>query len=303
MLSHEINEIKISIIIPVYNRAKLIQSTLKSIINQTYTNFECIIVDDFSTDNIQEDFFSWRLDHRFKLILNNRTKGAQGARNTGIINSLGTYICLFDSDNFMESNFLQEHVHNLSKKEGEYISVCHSQFYNPKLERVAQDALNFSSDWVLPDGEIFISLLKGETYVDYNNLLFPKSIIDKIGYLDEEIVSFQELDFAIRAAKHVPFKLINKVLVKYVVGSEDSISGNLKSSRGRVQILIKHKTSYLENGLKIDFHIQLEFAIKALFYNKNYSYFFALIFKEQIVKKIFFRILKNKVFESINNRN
>jgi glycosyltransferase involved in cell wall biosynthesis len=292
----------ISIIIPVYNRSGIIQNTLKSILNQTYTEFECIVVDDFSTDSIYKDFSGWKLDSRFKLIRNKRSKGAQGARNTGILNSRGEYICLFDSDNFMESDFLQEHIINLSNSEVESISVCHSQFYNPKLERLAQDALNFPSDWVLPDGDIFLTLLKGITYVDYNNLLFPKSIIDKIGLLDEEIVSFQELDFALRAAKKFHFSLIDKVLVKYIVGSEDSISSNFKSSRGRVQILLKYKQSYLENGLKKEYHIQLEFAIKALLHNNNFGYFFALFFKKQLVRRVFFKILRNRIIESNNNR-
>jgi glycosyltransferase involved in cell wall biosynthesis len=292
----------VSIIIPVYNRAERINPTIQSVLSQSYSNFECILVDDYSTDNLFEVFKSWNLDSRFRLIKNNRAKGAQGARNTGILNSNGDYICLFDSDNFMERNFLEEHVHNLSENEGEYISVCHSQFYNPNLERITQDALNFSSDWVLPDGDIFLSLLKGKTYVDYNNLLFPKSIINKIGYLDEQIISFQELDFAIRAAKKFHFSLIDKVLVKYIVGSEDSISSNFKSSRGRVQILLKYKQSYLENGLKKEYHIQLEFAIKALLHNNNFGYFFALFFKKQLVRRVFFKILRNRIIESNNNR-
>ena len=73
----------ISIILPTFNRSELIAETLQSLQIQSYQNWECIIVDDFSTDNINEvvqGFINY--DNRFKIIPNKRKKGAQGARNT-----------------------------------------------------------------------------------------------------------------------------------------------------------------------------------------------------------------------------
>ena len=219
----------ISIIIPVFNRSKLILRTLQSISGQSYVDFECLVIDDFSTDGIVQEFRKWGLDERFKLIKNKRSKGAQGARNTGITISKGEYICLFDSDNIMESNFLKEHVNNLQFEKSNIISICHSQFYNCDLTRAEQDASVMPSNWVKPNGRILENLLLENTYADFNEIVFPKSIFEYLPLLDESIVAFQELDFVLQSADIMEYKLIEKFLVRYVINQNDSISNSGKS--------------------------------------------------------------------------
>lgn len=90
---------KISVIMPVYNTEKYLKAAIKSILNQTYKNFELIIVDDNSTDNsykIAENFA--KKDKRIKLVKNKNKKGISGGVNTGIELSTGEYITRMDSD-------------------------------------------------------------------------------------------------------------------------------------------------------------------------------------------------------------
>ncbi|MFT4668560.1 MAG: glycosyltransferase involved in cell wall biosynthesis [Flavobacteriaceae bacterium] len=101
---------KVSIIIPNFNRAHLIGETLDSIIGQTYLNWECIIVDDHSTDDSREVIQRYvAKDHRFSIVSrpNNRLKGANACRNYGFELSKGDYINWFDSDDLMTTDHIQ----------------------------------------------------------------------------------------------------------------------------------------------------------------------------------------------------
>lgn len=110
---------KVSIIIPNYNRAHLILYTLKSIENQDYQNWECLIIDDHSTDNsidVIENYI--KNDKRFKLFIRpaERPKGANACRNFGFELSEGYYIQWFDSDDIM----IRNHISYLVKAIEEY---------------------------------------------------------------------------------------------------------------------------------------------------------------------------------------
>lgn len=100
----------VSIIIPTYNRASLIGETLDSILAQTYTNWECIIVDDGSSDHTDEVVLAYvKKDKRFQYHKRPDThkEGGNGARNYGFELSKGEYINWFDSDDLMFENFIE----------------------------------------------------------------------------------------------------------------------------------------------------------------------------------------------------
>ena len=82
----------VSVIIPTYNRAHLIGRAVQSVLNQTYQDFEIIIVDDGSTDDTYSLITSYIRNEKIKYIKHNSRKGAQAARNTGIKNASSEYI-------------------------------------------------------------------------------------------------------------------------------------------------------------------------------------------------------------------
>ncbi|MEI6122906.1 MAG: glycosyltransferase family 2 protein [Bacteroidota bacterium] len=95
-----------SVIIPTFNRAGLLEKALRSIMNQTFSDWECIIVDDGSTDNTGAFMQDWiRKDARFRYIYQENTERS-AARNNGIKNSNGMYICFLDSDDYYLPNRL-----------------------------------------------------------------------------------------------------------------------------------------------------------------------------------------------------
>ena len=106
------NKNKFSIIIPNYNKEEYVRETLESIFNQTYKNFEVIVVDDGSTDKSIEIINEFDI----KLFHTNR-KRAGGARNVGIDNAIGDYIIFLDSDDYFTNNTVLERLNNLIKDE------------------------------------------------------------------------------------------------------------------------------------------------------------------------------------------
>ena len=106
----------VSIIIPVFNREKLVVNTLKSCSKQTYKNFEVICIDDHSTDNSKASIKSYiNTDDRVKYYTNENTKGVSGARNTGLSVAKGSYIAFLDSDDQYKPEHLSIMVDILNK--------------------------------------------------------------------------------------------------------------------------------------------------------------------------------------------
>jgi len=114
----------VSIIIPTYNRAHLIGETLDTILAQTYQHWECLIVDDGSTDNSQTVFEQYSSkDARFKFFNRpaTRPKGANACRNMGLENAQGEYIVFFDSDDFMTPDHLEVKVGAIEKHQTDFV--------------------------------------------------------------------------------------------------------------------------------------------------------------------------------------
>ena len=120
----------ISIIIPVYNGAKTIKETLESIENQTWRNFEVIVVDDGSTDSTQktlEDFSaSKKLENNY-LFIKQENKGAPAARNRGLKDAKGNFLFFCDADAVLRPDALEKMLEAL--KENTEASYVYSAFY------------------------------------------------------------------------------------------------------------------------------------------------------------------------------
>lgn len=113
----------ISILIPVYNAEKYLRRCLDSILKQNYTNWECILINDGSTDNsgnICDEYVT--LDKRFKVI-HQSNKGVSSARNTGLNSLIGEWVTFVDSDDWVENNYLYELSSNINNAD---IIICDS---------------------------------------------------------------------------------------------------------------------------------------------------------------------------------
>ena len=136
---------KFSIIVPVYNVEKYLEKCLKSIQNQTYDNFEVIIVNDGSTDLSKEIINVFEEDHRFKGFYK-ENGGLSDARNYGIKYTTGDFLLFIDSDDYIDKNLLKKLNYIIEK-------------YNP-------DLIKFN----------FIDVIEGKEYKHYEKITFSKEI-------------------------------------------------------------------------------------------------------------------------------
>lgn len=229
----------ISIIIPTYNRESLICRALDSVLKQTYVDWECIVVDDGSSDNTVSVVKKYtELDSRFEYLTNSRSKGAQGARNTGIIAARGEWIVLFDSDNRMHPSFLNAMVEEQKKQN---INVCSSW----------SNIINEESDEIIGSfswsgyGNVHAKLMTGKSYFDNSSTMIKRQLLFDIGLLDEFCPAFQEWDTHIRLSRTGTYSTIQKCLIDYYTGLSDSISANKsKDVKGYLYVLTKHKEEW-----------------------------------------------------------
>lgn len=114
------NDLKVSIIVPIYNVEKYLKKCLDSIKDQTYKNFEVLMINDGSLDGSREICKSYLSDKRFKLI-DQKNEGLSGARNTGLDNAKGDCILFVDSDDWIDRNCLEECVKEMDLNKSEVI--------------------------------------------------------------------------------------------------------------------------------------------------------------------------------------
>lgn len=121
----------ISVVIPIYNVEKYLRKCIETVISQTYTNIEVILVNDGSTDNRLQICNEFKeKDNRVKVI-NKKNGGLSDARNAGLKNAQGKYICFIDSDDFISEKYIEE-LYNLIIENNAQIAVCNYEKVSEK---------------------------------------------------------------------------------------------------------------------------------------------------------------------------
>tara|TARA_R110002049_G_scaffold3795_5_gene27656 strand:- start:134769 stop:135725 length:957 start_codon:yes stop_codon:yes gene_type:complete len=217
----------ISIIIPTYNRAHLIGETLDSIVAQTYTNWECIVVDDGSTDKTNIVLAAYcEKDKRFKYLKrpDNYKKGGNGARNYGFEISKGDYINWFDSDDIMHPEKL-EIQYNLIKQTNSNFVTCQSIVFKNNISNL----LKLNSESIFSEN-IFSDYLTKKVSWLTQAPLWSKLFLSSLDYLfDENLRAGQEWEFHSRVLLNYPdYSYTNERLV-YIRQHDSSISYSKKA--------------------------------------------------------------------------
>lgn len=183
----------ISVVIPLYNKELYIKRAIESVLNQSYHNFELIIVDDGSTDNSAHNALSYN-DPRI-LLIKQENKGVSAARNLGILSSKSDLIAFLDADDEWSKNHL-EVLMRLRKKfpqAGIYATAwAHSKRKNEI--QLAQFAAIPQSPWegILPN--YFKSAALGEPPACSSSVCIPRSVFDIVGFFKEGIIMGEDLD-------------------------------------------------------------------------------------------------------------
>lgn len=126
---------KVSVIIPMYNSSKHIEECINSVINQTYKNLEIIVVDDASSDN-SVNIVESKHDSRIKIIKLHKNVGAAMARNNGIKQATGDFICFLDSDDFWYLEKIEKQIKFIEQNNCEFVYSGYKFLKNNKTNIV-----------------------------------------------------------------------------------------------------------------------------------------------------------------------
>ena len=183
---------EISIIIPCYNKEKYIAETIVSVINQTYLNWELIIIDDISSDNSASiiKMFSAK-DNRIKCVTNLENKGANFSRNVGIQKSLGKYIVFLDADDVLSKNCLGNRYSKINNSEYNFCVFSMGTFYH----KVGDSTSEWQPKSISPLSDFFMHKLPWSILQP----IWNKDFLMALGGFDIQFKRLQDIELHTRA--------------------------------------------------------------------------------------------------------
>lgn len=225
---------KYSIIIPTYNRASVLDRAIDSVLDQTYGDFEIIVVDDGSTDNTKQLVREYE-DIRIRYLAHDENLGQNVARNTGIEAANGSLISYLDSDDV----FTPDHLERVDAKFEELPSR-----FAGVITAYTDHHNNTKAKHTIYSGEIRLEdLLSGNMYEGIGGLsilTFKSECIDDIGFHDERITKCTDWDFYLQILQEYSLYGLNEDLcIRFK--QEDSVSLNSKNIiQGEMRFLEKY---------------------------------------------------------------
>ena len=224
--------IKISVIIPTYNRGKIIGNSIKSVLNQTFKNLEIIVVDDGSKDNTKEIVDEFK-DERVRYIKLNNNTGAANARNIGIKNAIGQYISFQDSDDIFYPDKLERQLKNIINKNSNLdfckIKVIFNSSFSYFVPSIKQEKNLFNNS-------IINELISKGNFISNQAILIKKQFLSKYLF-DPNLPRLQDYDLILRMIHRAKISYTKDVLVELHI-QKDSITRSNKKLRKAIYILL-----------------------------------------------------------------
>ena len=246
--------IEISVIIPTFNRGKLIANSIKSVLNQTIKNLEIIIVDDGSTDNTKEVIDKFQ-DRRIKYIKLDKNQGASNARNIGIKAAKGRYISFQDSDDIFYPNKLEIQLNNIINKKSDLdfckINVLYNSTYNYLVPSTIREK-RFES------GDFFTELISNGNFISTQSILVKKSFMKEFLF-DQNMPRLQDYDVILRMIPKVKISYTKEVLVDLHI-QNDSLTLSPVKLKNAIYLLLKKEYNFNDKQKK-DFSNYLNFLL------------------------------------------
>lgn len=235
------NNIKISVIIPVYNVSLYLSQCLENIIHQTYENLEIICVNDGSTDTSSEILNKYAKKDNRITIISQKNSGQSASRNNGIKKATGDYIHFLDSDDYIPLNYYEKMIKSLGNTDADI--VC-SGFY---FEKHPRESINFKDSYIYTNPQDKIEKTYAYKYMYVWRYLIKTSFIrkNKLSFIENKCM--EDLMFTITA-----FTKANKIVVvpnlQYFYRYNANSTMNIKNRKKQQKR--KQDSKYMRNLLK-----------------------------------------------------
>ncbi len=224
---------KVSIIIPTYNSSRTIGETLDSVFRQTYTDFEVLLINDGSTDNLMEALAPFR-DPRLQ-VFHYKNGGLPVARNRGIDRATGEYLIFLDADDLWADDKIASHVQALdtARTFNPRAGVVYS--WNYFLDDVTHDC--FTNTPSHHEGNVLTTLLTTNFIANGSNPMVSREAIDATGRFREDLISAEDWDYWIKLAHRWDFVLVPQRQVFYRQIQTSMSSRVDKMERAQVEVI------------------------------------------------------------------
>lgn len=272
----------VSIIIPAYNYANFISETLQSIQQQTYINWEAIVVDDGSTDETQRVVNTFvASDKRIKYIYQTN-KGLPAARNTGIKASEGIYIQFLDADDLLSEMKLEVQVKYMQENPNSDISYTNAHYFKNPDKNIFYTDINLSKNAWMPklngSGKIILEKLIEFNIMPVNSALIKRDLFNTVGYQNEELKSLEDWEYWLRCAfEGATFNYISDENAYALIRVHSASMSQNKAAILKWQILFRYFIEVHINNSSID--LELKYSL----YQVNYKH------KKEVQRQFIFK--------------
>lgn len=205
---------EVSVVLTTYNRSALVSRAIESVLNQTFTDFELIVVDDFSTDDTPDVVSVYEDDDRVDYVRHDRNRHLSASRNTGIERASGEFVAFLDDDDEWLPTKLEKQVREL-RRSAQTVGLvyCWMDYYDG--ETVVEERHPSY------EGDIFSEALVGQPIGNGSTLLVRREVFEEVGVFDESLTRGIDGDFIRRLARDYHVKHVPEVLVRYHIGHEE----------------------------------------------------------------------------------
>jgi len=267
--TYDINKILVSVIMLTYNRADLIKTSIKSVLEQSFENYELLIIDDGSTDSTESIINSIE-DFRIRYFYKEHSGNISQLRNFGIDQSKGEYIAFIDSDDLWTKNKLENQVAILMKNSDVGFTFSDVEEFNSThlLRKGLYHLLELNKDFY--KGSVFSFLISNKMAIYPSSVLLRKKCLDAIGRFDELYMP-GETNFLIRLA----FNFNTYVSFEYwtrIRKHDGNISSRIQKESYMEMfetITLFYKTHNLDKQLYDKTLLDLQYGLAMDFWRKN----------------------------------
>ncbi|PJB12286.1 MAG: glycosyltransferase family 2 protein [Flavobacteriales bacterium CG_4_9_14_3_um_filter_40_17] len=204
-----------SVIIPLYNKEKFIKRTIESVLNQSFGDFELLIINDGSTDRSEAIVQSFS-DQRIRYFLK-KNEGVSAARNFGINQSKTCYIAFIDADDFWDADFLNQMKQLIESFPDQNVFASAIKLKTPRRVFTARYSIDNKDKLTVVN--YFKASMK-HTVLSSSSAVFHQKVFKKVGVFDETIKNAEDTDMWIRIGLENKVVFLNMPLATYVLDSQ-----------------------------------------------------------------------------------
>jgi len=210
-----LSEFEISVVLTIFNSRKFFRKALKSVLNQSYTNFEIVIVDDGSADGVETDLFPYLKKHDFMKYIRHSNRKHPLSLNTGILNSTGKFVTFLDSDDEYKPDHLKERINYFFKNKNTDL------IYSPA------ELIGNEDDMFVPDANDLKKLIHINNCIIGGTFFGKKEVFLSLkGFRN---IYSHDSDFYKRACDVFNVEKFDSKTYKYYRNNPDSVISKLKN--------------------------------------------------------------------------